>query len=461
MTSDKDKLLQFAPESRKAEAAPITPWKILVVDDEEEVHRVTRLALSSFEVLGRPLQLIDAYTGQESVRIMREQPDIALILMDVVMETEHAGLDAVMAIRQELGNRFVRIILRTGQPGQAPELEVVRQYDINDYKEKTELTRTKLYTALLTGLSLYRELLAMEDNRQGLQQIIEGCTDIFQAQSLLEFQRGLLVQLTALLHASKDAFVAKSGGLSVDASSSALRICAATGRFQAAEGELAETVLDQSDMQRINHILQGKAYDLGSRHFVAHFVSSQKADHIVYLCSEEPFSRADTQLVELFCRHVAVAFDNLAMSEDLLQSKHRVIQELLATTGVRGAEDPAARRVRRMCRCLGKLLKLSAGNIEALELAAGLPDNGRDQQAKDLLAGKPHGREGILVSGPLFARIASLCQVLDTLYNQDTLDADEVRDRLTRWADADELDGHLARLALNHWDQLVETNEAS
>ena len=134
------------------------PWKVLVVDDDEEVHTVTRLALADFRAHGRALHFLHAYTGAEAVRIMGEERDVAIILMDVVMETEHAGLEAVEAIRKRLHNRRVHIVVRTGQPGQAPESEVVRKFEINGYRHKTELTTKELHAVIHAGLAHYREL---------------------------------------------------------------------------------------------------------------------------------------------------------------------------------------------------------------------------------------------------------------------------------------------------------------
>ena len=114
-------------------------WKVLIADDEEEVHTVTRFALMDYTYKGKKLQFLNAYTGKEAVNILRENPDIALILLDVVMEHHHAGLETVQTIRNDIQNHFVRIILRTGQPGQAPEDEVIVKYDINDYKNKSLL----------------------------------------------------------------------------------------------------------------------------------------------------------------------------------------------------------------------------------------------------------------------------------------------------------------------------------
>ncbi|HEX8480083.1 MAG TPA: phosphodiesterase, partial [Telluria sp.] len=119
-------------------------WRVLIVDDDVDVHAVTRLALRNVSFKGRELELFSAYSGVEGFQILRDTPDIALVLLDVVMETDDAGLILARRIREELSNQIVRVVLRTGQPGQAPEQRVIIEYDINDYKAKTELTTQKL-----------------------------------------------------------------------------------------------------------------------------------------------------------------------------------------------------------------------------------------------------------------------------------------------------------------------------
>lgn len=146
-------------------------WKILIVDDEEEIHQVTRLALADFSFEDRGVSFISAYSGQEAGQLLQTHPDIALILLDVVMETDDAGLALARHIRQELNNQSVRIVLRTGQPGQAPEGTVVVDYDINDYKSKTELTTQKLFTTVVTALRAFRHLMVIEAHRQEIRKI--------------------------------------------------------------------------------------------------------------------------------------------------------------------------------------------------------------------------------------------------------------------------------------------------
>lgn len=141
-------------------AAP--PWLVLVADDEPEVHAVTRLALARLRFRGRPVRLLDCPSAAEAERILRDTPDIAVILLDVVMETEDAGLRLARRIREELGNRAIRIVLRTGQPARVPEEELVLAYEIDGYTAKTELTARRLFTSVVTALRAYADLAALE-----------------------------------------------------------------------------------------------------------------------------------------------------------------------------------------------------------------------------------------------------------------------------------------------------------
>ena len=157
--SNNDKLsktIEFTTENFKI-YNELASWKILIVDDEEDVHRITRLAMLGIEYDNMPIEFISAYSGEEACEIMRKTEDIALVILDVVMENEHSGLDVANYIRNELNNHLVRIVLRTGQPGQVPEDQILELYDINDYKEKTELTTQKLRLMIRSNLHAFND----------------------------------------------------------------------------------------------------------------------------------------------------------------------------------------------------------------------------------------------------------------------------------------------------------------
>ncbi len=140
---------------RKASGSAGDNWKILIVDDEKDVHDVTILALKRLTYDSRGVEFISAYSAAEGKAILAAHPEIAVVFLDVVMEDEGAGLNLVRSIREELKNDMVRIILRTGHSGQAPEESVTLEYDINDYREKTDLTALSLRTVLITALRSY------------------------------------------------------------------------------------------------------------------------------------------------------------------------------------------------------------------------------------------------------------------------------------------------------------------
>ncbi|HEC85684.1 MAG TPA: response regulator [Thioploca sp.] len=157
---------------------------ILVVDDEPDIHKVTKMSLRGLEYRGRKTQFSFASSGKEAVEIMRSNPDIAVILLDVVMETNSAGLDACRAIREELGNHFVRILLRTGQPGSAPERQTIDEYDIDGYLPKTELTTNRLYSAVRTAIKAWEELVELERHRELLTALHEGAISMHSFEAL-------------------------------------------------------------------------------------------------------------------------------------------------------------------------------------------------------------------------------------------------------------------------------------
>src|SRR3712207_5049906 len=174
-------------------------WKVAVVDDDPAVHDGTRFALQDYDLHGRGLELLSARSAAEARDLLRRNPDMAVILLDVVMETEGAGLELVEFVRKELGNETVRIILRTGQPGQAPERRIVVDYDINDYKAKTELTAEKLFTALTAALRGFEQLQRLSETRRGLEIIIDAAAHLFDFKSMQLLAEGVLMQLASLL----------------------------------------------------------------------------------------------------------------------------------------------------------------------------------------------------------------------------------------------------------------------
>ncbi|WAS93582.1 adenylate/guanylate cyclase domain-containing protein [Nannocystis punicea] len=180
-----DDLVRFSADDEPAASPPQgPPWKILVVDDDQEVHDVTRLALAGLAVDGRPVALCSLHSAAAARDTLAAERDIGVVMLDVVMESEHAGLELARWIRDDLGDRHVRIVLRTGQPGHAPEHKVMSDYDIHDYRDKTELTARRLATTVLGALRSYRDLLALAELHRRERALSNACARFVPARLL-------------------------------------------------------------------------------------------------------------------------------------------------------------------------------------------------------------------------------------------------------------------------------------
>lgn len=200
------------PQELSVENPEKGSWKVLIIDDEQEVHDVTMLVLRNFEFEGKSLEILHAYSATEGIRMFGEHDDIAVVLVDVVMDGDDAGLRLIRHVRQSMGNQFVRIILRTGQPGVAPEREVITRYDINDYKEKTELSAQKLFSVMISALRGYRDIKALDDMRRGVERMLETATALFRARTVPRFAEIALGKLVSLFNQEQAILHDKLGG---------------------------------------------------------------------------------------------------------------------------------------------------------------------------------------------------------------------------------------------------------
>ncbi|MGZ5198143.1 MAG: HD domain-containing phosphohydrolase [Telluria sp.] len=359
-------------------AAPkLAPWKVLLVDDEPDIHDITKLTLSRFRLDGRALTFLHAYSGEEAKAVLARENDIALVFLDVVMEREDSGLEVARWLRQDLDNQFTRIVLRTGQPGQAPEEKVIVDYDINDYKEKTELDRTKLFTTTFAALRAYRDIMKVEEARriqhsyrEGLERVIEASTHIFRQRNLKDFASGLLQQVVALLRLEQSMLV-RLAGASLISGESEYEILAQIGDI---DGDIiSPELLAQLDEARANRIskLHGETY-------VGYFPNDSGKASLLVIKGVEEISEIDAQLLEVFCSGVAVAFDNILLNQEITDTQAELILRLGDVVESRSNE--AGNHVRRMaqvCQLLARAAGMPEDETAVLMHAAPMHDIGK------------------------------------------------------------------------------------
>jgi len=354
-------------------------WKILVVDDEEEVHAVTNLVFKRFSFEGMPFRLYNAGSAAEAKEILRANPDIATILLDVVMEEEDSGLKLAKYIREDLKNSMVRIILRTGYPGRAPEQDVIINYDINDYKEKTELTEMRLKTSVVSSLRAYRDLMIIDANRRGLRKIIEGSAGLFEIQSIRRFATGVLTQLTALLHMRKDAACMQvSGFTAVKHGVEDFQVFAATGSFEPHIGKTLSAFMTPELKSDCELALKEKRNLYYPDRLVVYSQTKNGTEDFIYISSPNGISERERDLIDVFAMNVAVAFDNINLTDEIEATQKEIIFTLGEVAEARSMETGFhVKRVAELSKFIALKLGLPEEEAELLRLASPTHDIGK------------------------------------------------------------------------------------
>lgn len=306
---------------------PIGAWAILIVDDDQEIHTVTKLALNDLIVLGKRLEFHHAYSGEQAIDFLRQHGDTALVLLDVVMETDNAGLQVVKRIRDELQLDELRIILRTGQPGYAPEESVIKEYDINDYKTKTELTRSKLVTTIISSIRSYQQIKTINQNRRGLQKIIKAGANLLEQHSLHEFSEGVVTQISSLIGLHAEGVLCaqiEDDGTASDK----IYVLGAAGNYAPFIKCQLERLDNKRIVEQINLCLKTRQHIFADNDTVL-YLGNDKHNAAVYIETNRPIEEADKQLIEVFLSNISVGYENVALFQQL---KHAAYIDPLTKT---------------------------------------------------------------------------------------------------------------------------------
>lgn len=359
-------------------------YKVIVADDDEEVHRVTKMIFKNFKFEGKSLKVIDTYSGEETIKVLKEHPDTAILFLDVVMETNRAGLDVVEQLRNDLGNTLTRIILRTGQPGDAPEEVIIKEYDINDYRLKTELTVKRLYTTLYSALRNYRDLLALESHRKGLEKIIQTSSRLFQHNSLKDFLTSVLDELAnfqqnndGMIYIREGLSNASNGFVTIEQSNKN-KIVAATGKYMDFIDMEVEAIPElnflnrwinsDNDMnQTIHQVKEG---------FVIVGQGKSKLNNYIFVEGED--SVFDFDLINLFLSNFAIALDNYILNNMVNVTQREIIYALAETVESHFEETGShIKRISEMMYQFAIFMNMSYSESEMLKVGATMHDLGK------------------------------------------------------------------------------------
>ena len=312
---DHDDLVFLEEHPAQAASGARNVWRVMIIDDDEDVHSTTTFALGNLDMQQRPLEFVHAYSAGQAREMLKHETEIAVILLDVVMEQDDAGLHLVRYIRETLKLADVRIILRTGQPGYAPEIDAIRDFDINDYKTKSELTRIKLFTTVTAAIRSYEQIRAINTSRRGLDQIVRASTELMTLHGVQNFAAGVLAQVADLLGIKADGVLCVQEcpdghcqELFIMATAGACRRLG-SGTLTAQEDAHATDAIERTLAQR--HNIYAPDY------VTLYFAGKASRDFAAFLQLERPIGEIDQRLLEVFCSNVAVGLDNVELVSHL------------------------------------------------------------------------------------------------------------------------------------------------
>lgn len=349
-------------------------WDVLVVDDEEDIHQVTKLVLSGFEFENKSLRFHHAYSAKEAISILHKEENISVGLIDVVMESNHAGLDLIKYIRQDLGNHDIRLILRTGQPGEAPEEAVIRDYDINDYKNKTELTAVKLKTLLYSALRSHRDIQTIAKHKAGLERIIDASGSFLSCNSVREFASTILAHVSDVMGLSSSDIYCAAAVNNQSSQAEHFQLLAASG-----EGvEPTTDAIPQNVKQLFMETHNKKLSQQTEFEYIGYFPSQGGGETMLYVSKDSALQQTDCQLLAFFANNIALAYDNIKLRETVRESQKELSYILGEAVEKRSKETGShVKRVANYSQLLAKLYGLSDYQSEIIKLASPLHDIGK------------------------------------------------------------------------------------
>lgn len=294
-------------------------WKVLSVEDDPAYQASLRLALKNLTVQGLAIEFVAAGSAAEAAKVIAEHSDIAVILLDVVMEQDDAGLRLVSTIRETLGNATVRIVLLTGQPGMAPEKDVMKRYDIDDYWCKTDLSNQHLLTLLTSNIRTYDHLSQLQSARQGLQVLIDASQSLSKKRDFNSFACAVLEEVANILGEKQGGILCSLNSLDEEIAEASI-VCA-IGEFSVYDGKQVKDIWSKDLIETFSRAARLKEHVFIDGYSLLYF-SSADVDGRYYLTLvriDRPLTNAEMYLLQVFSEHVSTGFANLALYNRLAE----------------------------------------------------------------------------------------------------------------------------------------------
>jgi response regulator RpfG family c-di-GMP phosphodiesterase len=292
-------------------------WNVIIVDDDHSIHEATKYALAKFTFMNKAIKWYDAYSAEEAMRLLPAVDKVALIFLDVVMETDDAGLQFLVWLRNNKVSPATRVILRTGQPGQAPERRIIVDYDLHDYKTKTELTADKLFTTTVAALRAYNDMFRLEVTHKGLEGIIRASSSLYLMQSINDYANSVLMQIDAILD------IRSSGIICVQPKRTGeWSVLGHTGCFTNNSNEIAKILNTGENVKNDSYMVQWLS-------------DTNESRFAIYIEAVEELDEVQKKMLYMFCNNIASGIKNIHLYDITLKAHKATVTSIGQVTEFR------------------------------------------------------------------------------------------------------------------------------
>ncbi|MBU2870678.1 EAL domain-containing protein [Colwellia sp. E2M01] len=312
---------EFTPEKSdsnfdKPLGNSLTPWKILSVEDDLDYQESLVFAIKDMTFQSRAVEILTANSAAEAAQVLVQQHDIAVILLDVVMEEDDAGLRLINTIRNVQGNSAVRIILLTGQPSFAPRLNVMQEHDIDEYWNKAEIQQDMLCSVLSAHLRTWHTLTELKQATLGLQMVVDASRSLSSKYDLDSFTHVVMKEIAHVINASEDSIicVSKPCKYRADDVHQHAKIVAATGNFSRYLDHEFDQDIQKQFGEIYNLAIKNGSHQFNNLHSALYFPGDGVLAeyYLILVNNEQPLTNYHINLLQVFSENIASGFANIA-----------------------------------------------------------------------------------------------------------------------------------------------------
>lgn len=355
-------------------------WKILIVDDDNFVHIMIKEILKDFQFEDKPLTILNASSTTEALRILSNNKDIALVIIDVYIGEKATGLKLTKYIREAIGNSAVRIVLMTSSENSRLKEDAVLNYDINGYEEKTDLLTKKLHTIVISSLRSYRDIMHINNNKKAMEQIAASSSKLFETDSTIQFISSTFCHLNTIINSCKEKDKCNVNGIAAIRffDEKCFRVVAEFGKYKSSIGKTIIESLSKEDFLKVKEAYSMKDHLITKDRYISYYDSSSGMEGIIFIEIKKDISYIDSEILDIFHKNISAAFESLCINKEIEETQREILYILGEVTEARSEETGNhVKRVSKYSQILAEKYGLSKRETMLITMAAPIHDVGK------------------------------------------------------------------------------------